>query len=155
MKRSILFFTALFSLSAAMADTSFEFGKGLHKVNDAKEVGIKFFDGTWSEALAEAKKENKLIFMDAYASWCGPCKMMSANTFTDESVGTYFNEHFVNFKMDMEKHAEGPRLSSKYGLTAYPTLYFVNSDEKVVHQSLGYQKPDQLIAVGEAAVAKK
>jgi len=55
----------------------------------------------------------------------------------------------------MEKHADGPRLSTKYGLKAYPTLYFVNSDETVAHESLGYQEPASLIAVGEAAVAKK
>jgi thioredoxin 1 len=122
---------------------------------DATEIGIQFFDGTWSEALASAKKSKKFIFLDAYASWCGPCKRMTAYTFTDAAVGTYFNEHFVSYKMDMEKHTEGPRLSTKYGLQAYPTLYFVDSDENIVHQTLGYMEPAQLISAGEAAVAKK
>ncbi|HHG84150.1 MAG TPA: DUF255 domain-containing protein, partial [Bacteroidetes bacterium] len=60
-----------------------------------KAQGIKFFHGTFAQAKAKAKKENKLIFMDAYTSWCGPCKWMAANTFTDASVGAYFNQHFV------------------------------------------------------------
>jgi thioredoxin 1 len=122
---------------------------------EATEIGIKFFTGTWTEALEAAKKDKKSIFLDAYASWCGPCKRMSAYTFTDEKVGTYFNENFISYKMDMEKHTDGPRLSAKYGLQAYPTLYFIDSEENIVHQTLGYMEPAQLIAAGEAAVAKK
>jgi thioredoxin 1 len=123
--------------------------------SEATETGIKFFEGTWSEALAKAAEDKKIIFLDAYASWCGPCKRMAAYTFTDEAVGTYFNEHFISYKMDMEKHAEGPRLSQKYSLTAYPTLYFINSDESIAHQTLGYHEPAKLIAVGETVMASK
>ena len=117
--------------------------------------GIQFFHGTWEEALAKAKKENKLIFMDAYASWCGPCKMMARNTFTKEEVGDFFNKNFINIKMDMEKHPEGRRLSQKYGLRAYPTLYFINSKEQVKHTSVGYLNPKQLIEQGKMALEKK
>lgn len=130
-------------------------GKQLQKSSGDKEIGIKFFDGTWSEALAASEKDKKVIFLDAYAAWCGPCKLMTANTFTDEKVGAYFNANFINFKMDMEKHADGPRLSAKYSLRAYPTLYFLNAKEEIVHQTLGYHEPAQLLAVGESVVAKK
>ncbi|MBL7897555.1 MAG: thioredoxin family protein [Crocinitomicaceae bacterium] len=123
--------------------------------SESLTVGITFFEGTWAEALAKSKEDDKLIFLDAYASWCGPCKRMAAYTFTDEKVGAYFNEHFISYKMDMEKHAEGPRLSQKYSLTAYPTLYFINSDESVAHQTLGYHDPAKLIAVGETVTATK
>ena len=124
--------------------------------NNQKEVaGIKFFHGTWQEALDVAKKEHKLIFMDAYASWCGPCKMMARNTFTKKEVGDFFNKNFINVKMDMEKHPEGRRLSQKYGLRAYPTLYFINSKEEVKHTTIGYLKPNQLIEQGKIALSKK
>ena len=124
------------------------------KVYGDTDTGIKFFEGSWEEALKKAKKENKIIFLDAYAAWCGPCKLMAKNTFTDEAVGEYFNEHFINFKMDMEKNAEGPRLSRKFALRAYPTLYFVDKNESLVHQDLGYKEPKDLIAAGEMALSK-
>jgi thioredoxin 1 len=123
-----------------------------HSTFETTEIGINFFHGSWEEALALAEKENKLIFLDAYASWCGPCKMMARTTFMEKEVGDYFNENFINFKMDMEKHAEGPRLSNALYLTAYPTLYFLNSTEKPIYKTLGYLKAKQLISEGKKAL---
>ena len=56
--------------------------------------GIEFEHGTWAEALAKAQKEDKMIFVDGYAVWCGPCKMLAKNIFPQESVGKFFNENF-------------------------------------------------------------
>lgn len=156
--RKILGVVALLTIGlSANAASVAEAGEGITKVTASKadtEVGIQFFHGTWKEALKKASKENKLIFLDAYASWCGPCKIMARNTFTDEKVGDFFNANFINVKMDMEKNADGRRLSGKYKLTAYPTLYFVNGSENVVHQELGMQNKKQLIEVGKRALAK-
>ena len=116
--------------------------------------GILFFEGTWSEALEKSNKQKKLIFLDAYATWCGPCKIMARKTFTDPKVGSFFNKHFVNVKMDMEKTADGKRLSRKFRLKAYPTLYFVNGHEEVVHETLGYHKPKEFIDVGKTVIKK-
>ena len=118
------------------------------------DKGISFFEGSWQDALKKAKEEDKLIFLDAYASWCGPCKLMAKKTFTDEEVGDFFNDKFINFKMDMEKNEEGPRLSKKFQLNAYPSLFFVDGNEEIVHKGLGYLQPDQLMALGEEAVEK-
>ena len=106
------------------------------------QAGIKFDEGNFSSLLAKAKKENKLIFLDAYASWCGPCKLMAKNIFTLQSVGDYYNSHFVNAKMDMEK-GEGVALAKKYNVRAYPTYLFINGDGEIVHRVLGYveEKP--------------
>ena len=65
--------------------------------------GIEFFHGTWEEALLKAKTEDKLIFVDAFTTWCGPCKNMAANTFPDPAVGELFNKYFISMKIDMEK----------------------------------------------------
>ncbi|HMZ23915.1 MAG TPA: DUF255 domain-containing protein, partial [Saprospiraceae bacterium] len=69
--------------------------------------GMTFETGNWASILKKAKKEKKLIYLDAYTSWCGPCKMMKKNVFPDAAVGEYFNANFVNAQIDMEK-GEGP-----------------------------------------------
>jgi len=142
-------FTSMASHSIHLAKT--------HTLPLAEEEteGIQFFKGDWQAALEKATAENKLIFMDAYASWCGPCKMMARGTFTKKEVGEFFNANFINFKMDMEKHAEGNRLSNKYRLQAYPTLYFINGEEQLIHQEIGFLKASELIAVGKKVVGMK
>lgn len=74
-----------------------------NKSVDAKQIGISFEHSSWEDILKKAKEENKLIFIDAYTTWCGPCKMMARNVFTDAEVGTFFNQNFINVKLDMEK----------------------------------------------------
>jgi thiol-disulfide isomerase/thioredoxin len=113
---------------------------------------IKFFEGTWAESLAEAKANNKLIFVDAYASWCGPCKRMAATVFTQKKVGDYFNERFLNFKIDMEK-GEGPAFGRKYPVRAFPTLLFIDYDGTLVHRQVGAQGAGSLLALGQQALA--
>ncbi|HEX2901248.1 MAG TPA: DUF255 domain-containing protein [Bacteroidia bacterium] len=114
-------------------------------------TGIQFFHGTFAEAQAKAKKENKLIFMDAYTSWCAPCRFMSANVFTDQSVGEYYNAHFVNIKVDMEK-GEGPDLGRRYSVMAYPTLLFIDGNGEVKSRTMGGKPASEFIALGQKAV---
>ncbi|RZT96205.1 thioredoxin [Ancylomarina subtilis] len=105
--------------------------------SDSKDyTGIKFVHSSWQEILKKAKNENKLIFIDAYTSWCGPCKMMAKNVFTDIEVGDLFNQNFVNVKLDMEKEP-GLSLKSKLRVTAYPTLIFIDANEKIDHKAVG------------------
>ncbi len=116
----------------------------------AQGDGIQFVEGSWKEILAKAAEEDKLIFLDAYAEWCGPCKMMDRESYPKKIVGDFYNAHFVNVKIDMEK-GEGPELARKFEVRAYPTLLFVDSGGNVVHQSIGYQTAAQLLELGEAA----
>lgn len=71
--------------------------------------GIQFEKGTFKQALQKAKKENKLLFIDGYADWCAPCKKMEKTVFQEEEVGTYFDEHIVALKVDVEK-VTGPKI---------------------------------------------
>lgn len=112
--------------------------------------GIKFEDSNFSTILAKAKKENKLIFIDAYASWCGPCKLMVKNVFPQKSVGDYYNSHFVNAKIDMEK-GEGIELAKKYNVKAFPTYLFVDGNGEVVHRTLGYVEENDFIQFAKDA----
>jgi len=115
---------------------------------DNKE-GIQFHKGTWNEALALAKKENKLIFLDIYATWCGPCKKLKKNTFSNEEVGKFYNSNFINVALDGEQ-AEGGMLAERYHLRGYPSLLFIDSAGKVIMQSGGYQNSEKLIALGKS-----
>jgi thiol:disulfide interchange protein len=134
----------LLLLTLTFGSTAFATDKPAPK--DEGKPGIQFFEGRWKDALAKAKKENKLVFLDAYTSWCGPCKLMQARTFPDKKVGEFFNKKFVSVKIDMEK-GEGPALADKYPLQGYPTLFFMNADGKVIKEVLGLQNPDELLAV--------
>lgn len=99
--------------------------------------GIKFEETPFKNLLEKAKKENKLVFLDAYTTWCGPCKLMAKNIFPQQEVGEYFNANFVNAKIDMEK-GEGLEIAKKYGVRSYPTYLFIDGNGEEVHRSLGY-----------------
>jgi thiol:disulfide interchange protein len=114
-------------------------------VTSEKTIGINFSDLSLVEAKALAKKKKKIIFIDAYASWCGPCKMLDKNTFSDESVGTYFNDKFISLKIDCEKHPDGRTIASTYSVTAYPTLIWIDAEGNLVKKEVGYKNPEQLL----------
>jgi thiol-disulfide isomerase/thioredoxin len=114
--------------------------------------GIEFQHVTWDEALKIAQEEEKIIFVDAYAVWCGPCKRMSKNVFTQTEVGNFYNKNFINLKLDMEK-GEGLKFGKKYPVSAYPTLYYIAPDGKVVQTVRGAQNVERFLALGKKALA--
>ncbi|MEM6770490.1 MAG: thioredoxin family protein, partial [Bacteroidota bacterium] len=126
---------------------------GINQAGGLRAQGIDFFHGTWEEALAKAEAEDKLIFVDAYASWCGPCKVMARNVFPQAAVGDFFNANFINMKLDMEK-AESTDFRKKHQVGAYPTLFFINGKNDVVHKSVGGKQVKTLIEAGEVAISK-
>ena len=113
--------------------------------------GIKFGKQSFAKTLEQAKKENKLIFLDAFASWCGPCKLLDKNVFPKKEVGDYFNANFLNLHIDMEK-GEGIEIAKKYSIYSYPTLLFIDGDGKVVYKAAGYMSPQELISIAKEAV---
>ena len=121
--------------------------------NNKTEGGIQFVEANWANAIAEAKKQKKMIFIDAYTSWCGPCRMLKQNTFTDKVAGDYFNKHFINIALDMEK-GDGLAFAQKYQVAAYPTLFIMDAEEKSVTTSEGYINPAQLIEFGKYVINK-
>lgn len=114
---------------------------------------IIFIEDQWDEALRQAKLQHKHIFVDAYASWCGPCKMLKASTFTDDKAAAFFNSNFINVSIDMEK-GQGPALAVKWQLQAYPTLIIFDSAGKPVLGTVGFIKPNELIRFGKQALSK-
>ncbi len=115
------------------------------------QEGISFQNQSWSNLLATAKKQNKLIFVDAYAVWCGPCKSMAKEVFPLKEVGSFFNQNFINAKIDMEK-GEGVDIAERYNVAAYPTYLFVNGNGELVHKGIGYLPADEFITVAKNAL---
>ena len=135
------------------ANALFSQAQNAEQEKHLNDGGIEFFHGTYTEALEKAKTENKLVFMDAFAEWCGPCKRMAATTFKEVKVGKFFNDNFINIKMDMEK-GEGPVLSRKFDVAAYPTLLFINEKGEQVHRVVGGLQAEQLISNARQALSK-
>ena len=92
---------------------------------NAQNNGILFEKSPLSVSLLKAKNENKLVFVDCYTEWCGPCKEMAKYVFTLDSVGAFFNKNFVNVQLDMEK-GEGKPAVVKYHIEAYPSFLLLD-----------------------------
>lgn len=123
----------------------------LFSVSFFAQDGIKFENGTFQSVLEKAKKENKLVFLDAFASWCGPCKLLERNVFPQKEVGDFYNKNFINSRFDMEK-GEGRDIARKYGITSFPSLLFINGNGEVVYKGLGYLDAGDFIGMGKDAL---
>lgn len=115
---------------------------------------IRFFQGSYEEALKKAKDEKKDLFIDFWAEWCGPCKLMAQEVFTLPQVGEYFNGRFVCVQLNVEE-AANQSIAKKYVVEALPTLLFVSREGKELRRSTGAIPDGTLlheakIALGEA-----
>ena len=131
-KKIFLFLVALLGLAIQM--------------NAQTTEGMKFCkEGTkFAEAVAQAKVENKMVFLDCYTSWCGPCKMMARDIFPQKKVGDFMNPKFICIKIYMEK-GEGPSLTQKFQVSAFPTFIIFNSDAQEIGRFLGGSDADGFI----------
>lgn len=134
----------LFTFSLLMA-----FGVvAMAKTPKAKETknyaGISFYKGSWNALLAKARRTRKPFFVDVYTTWCGPCKAMTRNTFSNSQVGSYANRNFVPYKLDAER-GEGPRLARKYRVNAYPTVLFFDHQGRLKGRQVGYQNASRFM----------
>lgn len=110
----------------------------------AAQDGVDFRALTFKEALEQAKTENKLVFVDCYTSWCGPCKQMAEKVFPQKKAGDYFNKKFVCVKYDVDK-GEGPELAKRFEVRAYPTFLVIRQDGTLLHKTIGGADVDGII----------
>lgn len=117
-------------------------------------VGISFEHITLNEAKELSKETGKIIFIDCYTDWCGPCKRMAITSFKNEEVGELYNDNFINLKVEMEKNADGPEIAKMYKIRAYPTLLMIDSEGKLVKQVIGLQSKGDLIQLANNVLQK-
>jgi len=141
---------------------------GLTGLGFAQEKGIRFEQGqSWTQIKAKAKTENKFIFMDVFATWCGPCKQMDKEVYPSEKLGTFINEKFISVKVQTDQtkednertkdwYMDAKHIVSNYKIEGYPTLLFFSPDGKLVNRSFGFKDADGLIKLaGESIDIKK
>jgi len=107
---------------------------------------------TWNDALETAKSQNKLVFVDVYTDWCGYCKMMDRDVFSDEEVATYHNTNFVNVKLDAEGMVGRGLLVGDMDVSGYPTYLYLGTNGQVVKSLSGYQRKEALMAENKSAL---
>ncbi|MFT6441313.1 MAG: thiol-disulfide isomerase/thioredoxin [Salibacteraceae bacterium] len=117
----------------------------------AQNRSIKFIDNSIDKAIEKAQKTDKLIFVDAYTTWCGPCKWMAANMFTNDTVADFYNENFINLKLNMEK-GDGKEFAKTHSIRFYPTLLFINKNGELFHKQVGTMRaPHSYVDLGKNA----
>ena len=119
-----------------------------------------------NEALAAQKKEPRKIFMDVYTTWCGPCKLLDKNTFSNKKVIDFINKNFYAVKFNAEgteeitfqdftytnpNYQEGRKgrnathfFADALKLQGYPSLVFFKDDGQLIQAIPGYKTPQQL-----------
>lgn len=100
---------------------------------------VHFFQGSWQEARTAAQKNGKMLFVDVYADWCAPCKLMEKTTFPDPEVGRLLNRSFICYRMDAE--GTDAAVAKSFGVQHYPTYLFLNPDGSLFDRETGYMEP--------------
>ncbi|MBK7884664.1 MAG: thioredoxin fold domain-containing protein [Chitinophagaceae bacterium] len=125
--------------------------------------GIQFdHEHTWEELLKKAKDENKLIYVDGYTTWCGPCKQMSKEVYTKKEVGDAYNANFISFKAQIDTsdndndyvkshYQDFKAIATKYNVEVYPTHLFINGDGEMVHKAVGGMPAEKFIELAANA----
>lgn len=120
----------------------------------AEGQGLQFPFKDMSTAMSEARASKKLVFLDVYAAWCGPCRAMETSIFSKPEVGNFFNATFSNIKVDSDV-ADGHSLALKYGLKEFPTYLFLSADGEIVHKIVGFHSSRRLLSEAEKANRKR
>jgi thioredoxin-related protein len=130
--------------------------------------GIEFEHGlTWIQVRERAASEGKFIFVDAYATWCVPCKQMDAKVYNLSKVGDFINKHFLSIKLQLDTskednedikkwHETANFFASRYRISEMPTYLFFSPKGEIIHRGVGYKNAEAFLRLsGEALDSKQ
>ena len=136
---------------ATLKKITFAFALLLISVQTSLAEGINFQNLTLKEGLEKAQKENKKVFIDVYATWCGPCKYLSKSVFVDKDLGDFMNENFISLKIDGEK-GDGLQLMNDFDLDSYPTMLFLNPEMSLLKKIVGAVGAEEIETAGNEVI---
>jgi len=130
-------------------------------------TGIKWIASlSWEQAKQKAKEEKKFIFVDCYATWCGPCKKMDQEVYINDGLGKKINDRFISVKIQMDQtkydnefvkswYADALQLSNRYSIDAFPTFLFFTSNGELTYRNAGYKNADQFSSIIDDVIDPK
>ena len=111
----------------------------LFSVNGFAQDGVKFMEGSFQEALNVAKQQKKMVFVDVYTSWCGPCKMLAPVL---EETAQELQGKVEIVKVDVDQDAS---LAAQFRIMSVPTMILFRNGEAIQKIS-GFQPKPQLVS---------
>lgn len=108
------------------------------------EAQVRWIEGSTDQVRELAVKANKLVFIDLYADWCGPCRMMEERVFKREEVGVYFDRHFVATKYNVDRPT-GRALMQRYGRGSIPFYLILNTEGELLGTILGAYPAEEFL----------
>lgn len=115
---------------------------------------IRFEKTDFLNQLDRAKAAGSPVFIDFYTDWCGPCRVMDRDVFTNGDLAVFFNKHFLNLKINAEK-GEGVALAKRFGITGYPTLLFLDVHGLETKRVVGMATASKLMKIGRELRSSK